>query len=874
MSYENEISNDTDYLLKYPSNKSDVDNLINHSTMSLVNKSIEDIMKTDIQHDISIKLEPRVVTENIEDMLLTQDEKIIKLHAKLYSLFVKANDTDSRRTILISLGVSNKELIEFIKVFENYCYFIRLYEHQLYCSNNDKYIKFLIDSIVDIELEGANEPVNFKLLKDVILNFNYNPKNIYMRLSWYLYQKEHQSITSIFKKWRTLSSVRHNLQKLHNIWIEKIQRKTLNIFIKKYNKEVDERNGISDLFYHKKILIDSCLKWKQKTLLLEKFIIFGEELVKERIMKNILREKLKHLNLMSINAENFYHGQLKRKIILLFMKSINHLKNENALARIHLDTTRKSHFLINIEIKNTDLRNMTFVANSLSVRKSFRSLCDIANSRILADEFYFKTLKLHHWNEMLVAYKLSTFKRKQQVITKVFIIDTWAKKTMKQQLMIRKADIKFETRDTNLYKILIFNKLENKLNVLSNLNNIFEENKLFLSKSTIIKCFQSWNKLSQSIKINKLEFMLNLFFKQTHHLNIKYNFLQSVQNSITTKNELSITAEEHYHTKLKKKVIFSFLSNIENLKSQAFIADKYKEKRAASNVVLNMKIKYSLINDFIQLSSVYTDRKLYKNVKRIITNWNLKLLKIKNMSSALDTHSKRWKRAELRGIISLWQDQMHLAEQHRAQLNSSGPDLSLFSEKLLTGDVVLNQQKGFNELHDANIYVTPEKKIQSRRQAIDYLNSKNLEIQERRRFYQGSMKKKKMNANEMILKPSPIKTSKTLSRTMKKKLNFDSTFAESDTYSLEEKTSLKTENNRNHILSKYKLDEYSLPINQSPFFSKTKNLTADHTDRDVKINAIVRDNMTIASSSPIKKRNSNLGEIPNLSKSKEFNEST
>lgn len=872
MIYDNDLSNDTDYLLEYPSKESDVDNLINHSTESLVNKSVEDIMKTDMQHVMSNKSEPKVVTEDIEHMLLTQDEKIIKLQAKLYSIFVRAKDTDSRRTILMSLGLSKKELIQFIKIFENYCYFIRLYEHQLYCLDNDKYIRFLLVSILDIKLGDDNKTIDFKLLKDVIMNFNYTPKNIYMRLSWFLYQKENERITRIFEKWKTLLSVRHNLQKLQNIWIEKIQRKTLNLIINKYNKEVEEINGISDLLYHKKIKTEYCLKWKQKTSLLEKFIIFGEELVKERIMKNVLKEKLKYFYLMSMNADKFYNGQLKKKIMLLFMKSNNHLNDKNAVARRQLVSTRKTRFIINFDIKNNDLKNLMFVANSLSLKKSFRLLCDEANSRALADEFYFKSLKLHYWNKMLVANKLRSFKRKQQVITKTFIIDKWAQKTVKKKLMIRKADITFENRDIKLNNTLVVNKFKNKLNTMAELNNILEENKLLLSKSTLIGCFQSWNKLNQSIKINKLDFMLNLFLKQSHYFNVKYKVLQSIQNFIIKNNALSIIAVEHYSSKLKKKVIFSLMSNIENLNSQAFIAEKYKEKRAASNIILNLKIKYSLINDFDQLSSVYTDRKLYKNIKRIITNWNLKLLKIKNMASALNTHSKRWKRAELRGIISLWQDLMHSVGHHKVQLdNSSEQNLSIFSEKLLSGDVVLNHNTGFNEQHDASIYFTPEKKIQSRKQAIGYLNSKNLEIQERRRFYQGSMQKKKLNANEMILKPSPIKTSKTLSRTMKKKLDFDSTFAEPDTYSLEQKATYKKENNRNHILSKYKLDGYSLPINQSPFFSKNKNPTPNHTNRDVITNDMIGENMTIVSSSPIKKTSSNLGEIPNLSKSKGFN---
>ena len=874
MDYENYLSNDTDYLLKYPLDTSVIDNYKDHSTLSLVNKSVEDIMKSDISNDLNIKITDETakksesVSKNIESMLLAQDSNIIKLQAKLYSMFSSSHNTGTNKTVLVLLELTNKDMLKFIKIFENYCYFIRLYEHQLYCSNNDKYIKFLIDTIVLDDLMNDNDKItNFKLFKDIVLNFNSNPKNIYMRLSWILYQKDLQTKKEIYEKWNNFLSIRNNLQQLSNIWDERIQREMLNIIIKKYNEKSDHLNSLADLFGYQKTVLKLFTKWSHKTELLENYNSFGEELVKERVFKTVLSKKLSEMNLSSEKALNFKMLQLKKKVLSKWLNKTTQLAEKNTTATNYFDYKTKVEHIDYMKKKLNFSINLSIISDDVIKKKYLKSITNVAIDRDLADKTYFKMLKQVYWKKLLFVSKVNKFQMEQNYLLKKFILKNWIQKNIKQSEMKDLADVAFDNRDSYDYNKLFLEKINKRLNKIADLNIILEDHSILLNKSLLVKCLKSWSTMSHNIKIKKLDFLQKQFLYEKHFLSTKQNFMSNFQKCLSKNQELIKRADTFYSNKVKQKIVNAVLRKIDNLKNQEFIATQYKEKRLAVDTLSNLMSKYSFTKDLNELSSVYTDRKLYKNVKKAINHWNLKLLKMKNMSTSLNMHLTRWKRAELRGIISLWQNQIYINQSYKNEINHSKDDKSSFADESYSSKI-----RGFDDTDEDIIYETPAKKVQNRREVIDYSTFKNLEIQERKRFYQSSMKKLKANSSDKtILKPSPIKTSKTLSKTMKKKLEFEDSSITSDTYASETRDLTAKTKSRNDILNKYKLTEYDLMSNKSPFSSKKSDKNILFI-KEPKLSNNDNDNYnnTIITSSPIKRQRAHLGNIPDLSKLNEL----
>ncbi|XBW35649.1 hypothetical protein QEN19_001222 [Hanseniaspora menglaensis] len=876
MDYEHSDSNETNYLLEYSTNNIQFNDHDQHSTISLLNRSVEDIMNEENKNaavSLSKELSSQKTSsslKDIESLFQQQDSEVIVMQAKLYSLFKNRDKANNFKVMLISLSVSEQEILKFIKVLESYVYFIRLYEYQLYCLNNDKYIKFLIDTMVNNDLNENGELANFNLFKNIIVTFNSHPTNIYMRLSWILYNKSVKSKGEIFQHWKNISLIKLNLGKVTRIWNERTQRKLLNTLILKYNKNTDEFHKVTNAFLYKLLTTKALLKWKNKQSLIGKYDHFGEDLVREQVFKTYFLTNMAKLKKINAIANEFKNKNLSVMFLVKLKNKINKIKDLDDWAKHKFETKFKSETFLKMNDNIDSLKKLKKISTVFTLQKHFKNIIFQAENRALSDSFYFHNLKKTCFKRILFSYKLKTKVVRHNQLLKKLALDMWVNRFLKNINMSESAILKCESRDINPIKISAIYQLQKKSDYILVLQSILDENKVMLNEALFRKYIQSWRAILHNITMNKLEYLMQLFYKNNYQYQIKKKAVSRLKQFLQADHYDMIDADFYYQANLKKRVMRSMYNCFSNIKNQELIASKYKEKKAALNILFNFRSKFRLTKDLAQLASVYKDRKLFKSVKKAINHWNLKLLKIKNMSNSLDTHIKRWKRAETRGIISLWLNQKNALTEYKYQgeISNNSELISVNSKEIFSDETLNRKLNTFDSRDEALIYETPLKKVRNRRDVIDYTNFKNLEIQERKRFYQGSIKKNKNNLSEPILKPSPIKTSKTLSKTMKKKLDFEDSLHVSDLNTPGGTYSVAKASNRDEILNKYQLSEYKFDIDQTPFvktnYSTSRlQFSGDRTNEFDKKNHVAK----IVSSSPIKKHNNGLGKIPHLSKS-------
>mgnify|MGYP001328390101 FL=1 len=199
--------NDTEYLLNPAlftdsvtiEDKFSTEYLLNES-LGVENKKADDEQISSKNFDILPSPLTTPVKEDIESILINQDASIIQTHSAINSLSGNYTNGDE-------LELEKNTIKTFLKIFENYCYFIRYYEYQLYLSNQDKYIRFLIHLFAKKSSNFFETTEDLNMFIEIVRTFVNEPTNIYMKLSKKVLDKDNTMKASIIWKWNRRSKI-------------------------------------------------------------------------------------------------------------------------------------------------------------------------------------------------------------------------------------------------------------------------------------------------------------------------------------------------------------------------------------------------------------------------------------------------------------------------------------------------------------------------------------------------------------------------------------------------------------------------------------------------------------------------------------------
>jgi hypothetical protein len=752
--------NDTEFLLNEEPLIKSIDANQDFSTEYLLSHSFEDdsaYQKTASQDSQkSAKAFIAVTNENTENNVAIQDALIIQTHSAINSFLidykVAKGHTEADRDL------DQNTLKTFLNIFENYCYLIRFYEFQLYVTNRDKYIRLLANFFTINTVENIMYTDDYDMFLEIVKTFVHEPTNIYMRLAKNLLDKSNRLKAQILVTWKNKSEI-YTTSALIN---KKRNIELMNLVLMKICDEF--RVTDYELLKREKIILLRILErafktWTERKLLNEHFIDFGKELVRERVFKNILVQKRKHLLHNTEKATLKANQAIKRKTLETVRHQENIVKKAEEIQNNFAVKTLKQKYIN--EIKHA-YKSIEYINNKPYVSLKEKALEQMVfNSRLIrqGDARYFDCMKQKCWSSikkkhilcMLEKRYLSSVKNKNLLLLR-----------QKLHSLTKEKHLSISTQDMLLKKRVLTNwKNEHNFDKAS-LDTINSNNQLCSTsiKSTLTK----WRTMVRNIENEKLLFYERIYREEVaapvarefiyrkmlyHYMTLKKN----QENAISS------------HSLSNKKAFFQkSRDTLGAFSSQKSKATTYRKQAVADFNFDRWRLYLNVTSSHDELVTAFLNKKITLDLSRLLYNWNLRIMRNQTMQTPLSTHLKRWKRAQIRGALEIWLEKLKLKEESTAR-EIKTPFRPYQMHKAFDGTV---ERGSLSKRLLQNIPLEEKSFVNQNVFSSEYKSSK---IKEKKEFLKNLTPSTRFSKE--LLKPSPVKRNNLRSRIDNKQMSKD-----------------------------------------------------------------------------------------------------
>ncbi|KAH3676408.1 hypothetical protein WICMUC_002039 [Wickerhamomyces mucosus] len=493
--------------------------------------------------------------------------------------------------------------------------------------------------------------------------------NNYEKAEDFYYQRLMKSVLKEWKlKLRIKSFPSTNLQKpFFNIWktsvynIQEFANDGKNLefvfhvgfFFNKWKQHVDETLSKSQkLNDSKKILIlqkfFKIWKYNLKLKLIENSVITRRNFFLKKFFMGKMKSTLTHLELL----KKFEHTQEKRILRnnLKIWKAQMNLRNKLVDLNFSNVTVLRRYFqnwrlITKLKIYNEN-------GNEFLLNKTFIQWNDLSNLHSLEHEFVEEHIVKKYfakWDSRtrVLDDRLGLSQDALNQFTKVTFLNNWRRSLQEMESKQIKGDLLIKTK--------FFNKLKSKIQYNKSLsvkaNNFFDnESTRFASKTIISKWI---NKYESKIE-NRLALKLETFEKDRG-----FGVKTTVFNLWNKKCLLYLSKEHEFHETVLKEsllgpIFTTWIDKYNYHKSLELQANEFNNANLIStgfSKFQHMLVKIEELN--LRNEQFFEDQDL-TIIQKYLNDWNLKVLKQKRDNETIRSFQKRWNRAHLRAIMSLW----------------------------------------------------------------------------------------------------------------------------------------------------------------------------------------------------------------------------
>lgn len=743
-------SNDTEYLLNQDFFDNDIAVEEELSTEYLLNHSFAPAVASDDNLQQYSKKPEKVMVpnlskpnEDIENILNNQDASIIQTHSAIHSL-IDNYANNGQFNILKTVNMGQEILETFLKIFENYCYFIRYYEYQLYIANQDKYIRFLSNMFAGNNLDSLQVGEDLNMFIEIIYTFVNEPTNIYMRLSKNLLEKNNKLRSLILNKW----SGRYKIYKTSNLVThdanEEIKKTAFLSMVKKARNI--EHELMNKLNQH---LLDHSIQnsfdlWREKCNLADHYAHFGNELIKERILKKSIQEKWSLTLIHRNSATDFMNKSLKKRV---FAKLIVCKKNANIYdtkQKAFADRNLKQKTMSNLKEQYTSISTLDSESN-MNLQKNILDRL-LKQSKLLrqADVQYFNSLKKHHWELLQKKLTLSLLERKY----KENRMSKYLKTLQVRVNELGKLQRLGKSERKMLLKRSLMVALKHSYNHDKELKSAADKKALAI-KSAMKPAFNKWRVMVENIKNEKLIFYERIYTNEVAVPVAREFVFRALLSSYNSLRENSQEANRLHTVNSKKRFVDIAKQKLKGQDELLSEATNYRSTNVKEVYLDKWKMSSYVAESHDELMLAFLNKKMITELGRILYNWNLKVMRNESMNTPLLTHRKRWRRAQLRGALEIWVEKLRLKEAEIAKQTIKTPFRLHQTQKAYSGTVDRSQIPQRFMLDETLFTETPPS------QNVYSSEFKSSKIREKKELLGNFTPYSKFSKD--LLKPSPVK---------------------------------------------------------------------------------------------------------------------
>lgn len=803
--------NDTEYLLNPAlftdsvtiEDKFSTEYLLNES-LGVENKKADDEQISSKNFDILPSPLTTPVKEDIESILINQDASIIQTHSAINSLSGNYTNGDE-------LELEKNTIKTFLKIFENYCYFIRYYEYQLYLSNQDKYIRFLIHLFAKKSSNFFETTEDLNMFIEIVRTFVNEPTNIYMRLSKKVLDKDNTMKASIIWKWNRRSKIYKTSDLINQDSDDEVKK---NVFMDMINKiRITEFELLQT---ERKFLLKSFIKryfnlWKEKKKLTEHYVYFGNELIRERFFKESIYSNWRKILLHKDEADMHMHKVVKKKAFekLWLQREINNEAKDKQ--ETFTDYNLKVKYTNNLKQKHSLLETLNEKKDMKLKTETLRQLIFQARLGRQADMVYFGLIKR---NCLELLQKKLTLKQLEERFA-------GATKTRYFKILLKRIrsldkDEKFAVNaNRNLIKKRLLNCLKIKYEMDTKLM-ISADKKAVSTVSSVRTAFDKWRMLVSNIKYEKL-----MFYEKIYNNEVAVPVAKETVYRHLLSSYMKLKTYEEEGEKLQvlndKKNFFNAAKKALHKQNAQFLRlASYKSQNVRDAYLNKWRMSLNVVESHDELVLAFLNKRTVTDLSKILYNWNLKVMRNESMNTPLLTHRKRWRRAQLRGVLGVWMEKQRLKEAELVKRAIKTPFKQHDSQKAFNGTVERRNVPHRLFLEETPFVGTP---INQNIYSSEFKTSK---IREKKELLENFTPHSRFSKD--LLRPSPVK--KQILKTRMESMPS----AKDEINSKEYKLSNNSKDNR-YFRNKISLDDASF---STPFSTNSNLRYKTHVSPEIK----------------------------------------
>lgn len=270
---------------------------------------------------------------------------------------------------------------------------------------------------------------------------------------------------------------------------------------------------------------------------------------------------------------------------------------------------------------------------------------------------------------------------------------------------------------------------------------------LMISRGNISRYISFWKEAALSRRSKRLELLLDDYQLETDKTILQSHFNFWLQKIIFYRKECTDKSEYMYERNLERSLFGKILEKLAVRTSLLQLSDELRDKSVVLNTFYSWREHVKYLDDLSSKVEIDINKRNLALLLNCLNVWSMEIMKSKRNNETVQIFRKRWDRAGVRGLLLLWKNR---ADNSPKKLRRKNPHANV-------RDISLNGQIPVGP----NLF-TPIREISSKINTIP--GSEGV-----KQYRIEAMKSHYSRVRRAI--PSPIKSSTTLSSTVKKKFS-------------------------------------------------------------------------------------------------------